>query len=102
MAGAQRLDSSLRSERRRQSRADSFRLRNARASMLDQSSASACSTTGANSCSNAQGSVWPNAAIDAAFLVGLCIAASIHMASSIHAGFAAEALRRTVANLDST
>jgi hypothetical protein len=35
------------------------------------------------------------------FLVGLCNAASIQIASSIHAGFEAEALRRTVANLDS-
>src|SRR5208283_3145018 len=98
MAGAQRLDNSLRSERRRQARAVSFRLSKARALISDQSRASACSTTGVNTCSNARGAVWSSAAIGLVFWVGLCNAASIQMASSIHVGGEADALRRTVAN----
>src|SRR5208282_3295803 len=102
MAGAERRDNSLRSESRIQARADSFRLSKPRALISDQSRASACSTTGVNTCSNAQGSVWSRAAIGLAFWVGLCNAASIQMASSIHAGGEADAWRRTVANFVST
>ena len=58
---------------------------------------SACSTTGRNSCSNAQ--AWcASPAIGLALVAALCSAASIQTASSIHAGRGAQGLGRTAAN----
>ena len=91
-------DSSSSSERRRLARAVSVRLLSTRASMFEQSRASASSTTGASRCSNAQGSARSCATACLASSPALCNAASIQIASAIHGGGAAAGLRRMLAN----
>ena len=110
-AGAHRPDSSLSSEWRKPARADALRLADARSPIPAQSFVCARSTTGASRCSNATGSSAGDVDVEgpcvgaapaAPSLPEFCSAASIQMASSIHAGVGAEGRRRTVANLAST
>jgi hypothetical protein len=98
--GAHSSHSCSSSKQRMLSRADSVRLLIAGRSTPAQSRASACATTGTNRCSNAQGSAGEGTAMLP--WIGICNAASIHLASSIHWGVGAEVFRLTLAKRPST